>query len=249
MSETISYIDANKERFLSELFDFLKIPSISSDPNFNADTKNASVWLADNFKNSGINDVTIFETEGHPIVFAQNLDAGESAPTILIYGHYDVQPVDPLELWHSEPFKPEIRDGKIFGRGTADDKGQLFTHVKAVESILKTQGKLPANIKFLIEGEEEAGSNHLDDFILTHTDLLKCDTVIISDTEWFAEGLPSICYSLKGLSYIEITITGPNRDLHSGTFGGGVDNPIIVLSKMIARFKDEYGRITIPGFL
>lgn len=244
----INYLNNNKENFLKELFDFLRIPSISDVSEHDGDTKRCSVWLAEHLKYIGMPKVEIFETEGHPIVYAENLEAGADKPTVLIYGHYDVQPVDPLELWTTKPFEPEIRDGKIYARGSSDDKGQIFMHVKAVESYLKSGEKLPVNIKFLIEGEEEAGSNHLDDFILTHTDLLKCDTVMISDTEWFADGVPSICYSLRGIAFVEITVTGPNRDLHSGTFGGAVDNPIIVLSKMISGLKDDYGRITIPGF-
>ncbi len=244
----INYLNNHKEDFLKELFDFLRIPSISSESYHDNDTKACSEWLADHLKNIGMPRVEIFPTEGHPIVYAENLDAGKDKPTILIYGHYDVQPVDPLELWTTKPFEPEIRNGKIFARGSSDDKGQVFMHVKAIEAYLKSGQQLPLNIKLLIEGEEEAGSNHLDDFILTHQELLSCDTVMISDTEWFAEGVPSLCYSLRGIVYTEITVTGPNRDLHSGTFGGAVDNPIMVLSKMIAGLRDEYGRITIPGF-
>jgi acetylornithine deacetylase/succinyl-diaminopimelate desuccinylase-like protein len=248
MNEVLSFIDQNKDQFLAELVEFLKIPSISSVAEYNEFTHKAAEWLADNFRNAGIADVKLYETEGHPIIFAQDLTAGAGAPTILVYGHYDVQPVDPLELWDSPPFEPVIKNGKIFARGTADDKGQAFMHVKAYEAYKKVKGSLPVNIKFLIEGEEEAGSNHLDEFIVNNTELLKCDTVIVSDTEWFAEGMPSICYSLRGISYLEITVTGPNRDLHSGTFGGGVDNPLNVLCSMVASMKDSYGRVTIPGF-
>lgn len=244
----INYLNSNKEIFLNELFEFLRIPSISSESDHDNDTKECSIWLANNLKNIGMPRVEIFPTEGHPIVYAENLNAGKDKPTVLIYGHYDVQPVDPLELWTTKPFEPEIRNGKIFARGSSDDKGQVFMHVKAIESFLKSGQELPINIKLLIEGEEEAGSNHLDDFILTHQDLLSCDTVMISDTEWFADGVPSLCYSLRGIVYTEITVTGPNRDLHSGTFGGAVDNPIMVLTKMIASLRDDYGRITIPGF-
>jgi acetylornithine deacetylase/succinyl-diaminopimelate desuccinylase-like protein len=248
MKDVLNFIESNRDRYLDELFDFLRIPSISSVESHNDDTKKCAVWLSENFKQAGLADVRIFETEGHPIVFAQNLDAGASAPTILIYGHYDVQPVDPLDLWDAPPFEPVIKNGKIYGRGTSDDKGQVFMHVKAVEAFLKVQGNLPVNVKFLIEGEEEAGSNHLEEFIEKNTDLLKCDTVMVSDTEWFADGMPSICYSLRGISFLEITLTGPNRDLHSGTFGGGVDNPLNALCWMVSMMKDRYGRITIPGF-
>lgn len=248
MNEVLNYIRANKERYLNELMDFLRIPSISSLNENKEDVLRAANWLADNIKASGLSNVTIYPTDGHPIVYAENLEAGVNAPTVLFYGHYDVQPVDPLDLWETSPFEPFIKNGKIVGRGTSDDKGQLFLHVKAVEAYMKTIGKLPINIKFIFEGEEEAGSNHLDGFIESHTELLKCDTVMVSDTEWFAPGLPSICYSLRGLSYIEVKITGPIRDLHSGTYGGGVDNPIHVLCDIIARLKDKYGHVAVPGF-
>lgn len=248
MSDYINYIETNRDRFFSELTEFLRIPSISSQSEHNADTRRAAEWAAENLRQAGIPKVELHETAGHPVVYAEDLRAGADARTVLVYGHYDVQPVDPLELWTSPPFEPVVNNGKIYARGSSDDKGQVFAHIKAVESILKTSGKLPVNIKFMIEGEEECGSNHLDEFIGKNIDMLKCDTVMVSDTEWFAEGLPSICYSLRGLSYIEITVTGPNRDLHSGTYGGAVDNPINVLCDMISQLKDKYGRITIPGF-
>lgn len=248
MDRILSYIESNKKKHLDELIEFLKIPSISSVADNALDVRECALWLRDSIKQSGIEDCRLMETQGHPIVFAQWLEAGKDAPTVLIYGHYDVQPVDPLELWKSKPFEPAIRDGKIYGRGTSDDKGQLFTHLKAIETHFSIHGRLPVNLKLLIEGEEECGSSNLEDFITQNKELLKCDTVMISDTEWFADGLPSICYSLRGISYIELTVTGPNRDLHSGTFGGAVDNPIQVLSSLIHKLKDEYGRITIPGF-
>ncbi|MBX3043980.1 MAG: dipeptidase [Candidatus Kapabacteria bacterium] len=248
MDRVLSYIEANKERHLAELFDFLKIPSVSSVPDNALHVRECALWLVDHIKNIGIENCRLMETPGHPIVYGEWLSAGNDAPTVLVYGHYDVQPVDPLELWKSKPFDPTIKDGKIFGRGTSDDKGQVFTHLKAIETHLAIHGKLPVNIKLLIEGEEECGSSHLEDFIKENKDLLNCDTVLISDTEWFSDGLPSICYSLRGISYIEVFVTGPNRDLHSGTYGGAVDNPIQVLAEMIASLKDSYGRITIPGF-
>lgn len=248
MSDLNNYIETNKDRFFSELTDFLRIPSISSQSEHNADTRRAAEWVAENLRQAGMPKVELHETAGHPVVYAEDLRAGADARTVLVYGHYDVQPVDPLELWTSPPFEPVVNNGKVYARGSSDDKGQVFAHIKAVESILKTSGKLPVNIKFMIEGEEECGSNHLDEFIGQNIEMLKCDTVMVSDTEWFAEGLPSICYSLRGLSYIEITVTGPNRDLHSGTYGGAVDNPINVLCDMISQLKDKYGRITIPGF-
>lgn len=242
------YFEKNKVNFLNQLIEFLKIPSISSEPQHKDDIRRCAEWLYNNIKNSGIDNVRIIETEGHPIVYAENLEAGEDKPTILFYGHYDVQPVDPLELWNSNPFEPVINNGKLFARGSSDDKGQVFMHIKSIESYLKSNNKLPLNIKFLIEGEEEAGSNHLDEFIYKNKELLQCDCVLISDTEWFSDNVPSLCYSLRGIAYFEVTITGPNRDLHSGTFGGAVDNPIMILSKMISKLKDEYGRITIPDF-
>jgi len=242
------YFEKNKDNFLNQLIEFLKIPSISSEPQHKDDIRRCAEWLYNNIKNSGIDNVRIIETEGHPIVYAENLEAGEDKPTILFYGHYDVQPVDPLELWNSNPFEPVINNGKLFARGSSDDKGQVFMHIKSIESYLKSNNKLPLNIKFLIEGEEEAGSNHLDEFIYKNKELLQCDCVLISDTEWFSDNVPSLCYSLRGIAYFEVTITGPNRDLHSGTFGGAVDNPIMILSKMISKLKDEYGRITIPDF-
>jgi len=242
------YFEKNKDNFINQLIEFLKIPSISSEPQHKDDIRRCAEWLYNNIKNSGIDNVRIIETEGHPIVYAENLEAGEDKPTILFYGHYDVQPVDPLELWNSNPFEPVINNGKLFARGSSDDKGQVFMHIKSIESYLKSNNKLPLNIKFLIEGEEEAGSNHLDEFIYKNKELLQCDSVLISDTEWFSDNVPSLCYSLRGIAYFEVTITGPNRDLHSGTFGGAVDNPIMILSKMISKLKDEYGRITIPDF-
>lgn len=247
MKEILQSIENNKDKHLEELIEFLRIPSISSDSSYDKDTEKCARWLSDHFTNIGL-DSKIFETEGHPVVYAENKDAGEKAKTIMIYGHYDVQPVDPIDLWDNDPFDPKVIDGMLYGRGTADDKGQLFTHVKSVEEIIKKEGKLPVNIKFIIEGEEEAGSSHLDGFIKKHKDMLACDVVLISDTEWFAEGMPTICYGLRGISFIEIELVGPNRDLHSGSFGGAVDNPANVLAWLISQLKDNYGRITIPGF-
>ncbi|MFH1049706.1 MAG: dipeptidase [bacterium] len=248
MENYIDFIESNQDKHLAELIEFLKIPSISSDSEHNGDMKRCSEWLCSNIQEIGISKSRIIPTDGHPIVYGEWLEAGPDKPTVLIYGHYDVQPVDPLELWDSPPFEPTIKDGKIFARGSADDKGQVFTHIKAIESHFKTNGKLPCNVKLLIEGEEEAGSSHLEDFILQNKDLLACDVVLISDTEWFAEGMPTICYGLRGISFFEMTLTGPNRDLHSGSFGGAIDNPANVLCNIISKLKDEYGRITIPGF-
>ena len=248
MENVVKFLDENRDFHLNQLIEFLKYESISSDPAYDDKTRLTANWLVEHLKSTGFDNARLFETEGHPIVYAEDLEAGNDKPTVLIYGHYDIQPVDPLDLWETSPFEPTIRNGKLYARGSSDDKGQVFAHVKALEALKKINGKLPVNVKLLIEGEEEAGSNHLDDFIIKNTELLKCDTILISDTEWFADGMPSLCYSLRGISYIEITVTGPNRDLHSGTYGGAVDNPITVLANMISRLKDNYNRVTIPGF-
>ncbi|GAB1431004.1 dipeptidase [Ignavibacteria bacterium] len=241
------YLEENYDRFLAELFEFLSIPSVSAAPEHNADTRRCAEWLAAHINGIGIKAET-HETAGHPIVYGEWNGAGADAPTVLFYGHYDVQPVDPLDLWTNPPFGPVIRDGNIYARGATDDKGQVFLHIKALEAHLKTTGSLPVNVKLLIEGEEEVGSNNLERFIAENTDTLLCDCVLISDTPIFAPGIPSLVYGLRGLCYMEVTVTGPNRDLHSGAFGGAVENPINALCAMIARLKDAYGRITIPGF-
>lgn len=248
MDEVFNYIDSNKEKFLKELIEFLKIRSISSLPDYSNDVKVAAEYVVEALKNAGIEKVELIPTKGHPIIYAENLDAGPDLPTVLIYGHYDVQPVDPIEKWKIDPFEPTVQNGNIYARGASDDKGQLYVHIKAIEAIMKNDGKLPVNVKFLIEGEEEAGSSNLDRFIYDKSHMLACDAALVSDTEWFAEGYPSICYSLRGIAYFEMTVQGANEDLHSGTYGGAVDNPLNVLCWMIAAMKDRYGRLTIPGF-
>jgi acetylornithine deacetylase/succinyl-diaminopimelate desuccinylase-like protein len=248
MDNILNFISDNESRYLDELVQFLRIPSISSSSTNKNDMIQAAEWLRDNIIESGVTETEIIPTEGHPIVYAEWLHAGPTAPTLLVYGHYDVQPVDPLNLWDSPPFEPVIKNNKIWARGCADDKGQLLTHVKSVEAFLKNNIPLPINIKFLFEGEEEANENHLGEFIINNKEKLKCDTVLVSDTEWYAEGLPSICYSLRGISFVELTVHGPKRDLHSGSYGGAVDNPLNVLCWMITQMKDQYGRIRIPGF-
>ena len=247
MDKVMSYIENGKERFLDELITFLKIPSISGSSEYNKETRRAAEWLADHLIEIGLDDTSIIETKGHPIVYSEWTELPNS-PTVLIYGHYDVQPVDPLELWKTKPFEPVIKNGKIWGRGTSDDKGQLFAHLKALEAIIKEFGELPLNVKLLIEGEEEAGSSHLEEFIHENKEKLKADVVLISDTEWFADGLPSICYALRGISFVEVKVTGPEKDLHSGTYGGAVDNPVNVLCNMISKLKSSAGQIMIPGF-
>lgn len=242
-----TYFEQNHDRFLEELMMFLRFPSISTKASSKPDIIDCANWLVRNMNDAGI-ESKIIETESNPLVYGQWLGAGADAPTVLVYGHYDVQPEDPIDLWHSKPFEPEIRNGKIWGRGTADDKGQVFTHIKAAEAHLKTFGKLPVNLKFIIEGEEESGGEAIEAFLYNHADQISCDTVMISDTEWFAQGLPSITYSLRGIAVVQLNVWGPNRDLHSGTYGGAVANPVNELCKIIAAMHDENGKITIPGF-
>ncbi len=242
------FIDDNRERMLDELKELLSIPSISTEHSNAKDVQICAEWIADHCKSIGMKRTEIYPTKGHPIVYSEWLEAGEDAPTVLFYGHYDVQPVDPLNLWTNPPFEPVFRDGKVYARGATDDKGQVFLHLKAIEALFKENGSLPVNVKLLIEGEEEIGSPNLSPFIREHKEMLRCDTVLISDTPIFAPGLPSLVYGLRGLCYMEVELTGPNRDLHSGTFGGAVDNPINALANVIAQLKDGYGRIRIPGF-
>ena len=246
MDKVIEHLRSNRENYLDELKQFLSIPSVSTDPD-NAPIQKCAKWLADHLEQIGFKKVEIFTTPGHPIVYAEWLEAA-GKPTVLFYGHYDVQPVDPINLWTTPPFEPTIRDNKIFARGACDDKGQVFINLKAIEAHLKVNGSLPVNIKLLIEGEEEIGSPSLEPFIQKNKDLLKSDLVLISDTSMFADGIPSITYGLRGLCYMEVLVTGPNRDLHSGVYGGAVENPINALASIVAKLKDESGRVTIPGF-
>ena len=247
MQEITTYIQNNKEKFIEELKDFLRIQSISTLPEHKEAINNAAEFVARKLKAAGISRVNIFKTEGHPIVYGEWLGA-PGKPTVLIYGHYDVQPVDPIELWNHPPFDPFVKDGKIFARGATDDKGQLYMHIKSVEAYFKTAGSLPLNVKFLIEGEEEIGSENLEKFINDNTELLKCNSVLISDTELYEAGIPTLTYGLRGLAYMEVELTGPLQDLHSGSFGGAVANPINVLAEIISRLHDKNGRITIPNF-
>ena len=247
MKEIIKYVKTNKKNYLAELKDYIRIPSISTLETHKGEIKKCSKFVASKLKDAGMEGVKIFPTEGHPLVYAEWMKA-PGKPTVLIYGHYDVQPVDPLELWKSDPFEPVIKGGKIWGRGADDNKGQNFVHIKSVEAYLKTKGELPVNVKFLIEGEEEIGSGSLEAFIKKNKKLLKCDTVLISDTSMYAPGIPTINYGLRGLCYMEIELTGPNRDLHSGSFGGGIANPINELAKLISKLQDKNGKITIPEF-
>ncbi|MDB9712477.1 dipeptidase [Flavobacteriaceae bacterium] len=252
MKEIKQFIQNNNDRILSELFDLLKIKSVSADSNFKNDVKEAALFLKNNFQKIGCDNVEVIETSGHPIVYADKI-ISKSAPTVLVYGHYDVQPADPIELWDNPPFDPIIKKtnthpkGAIYARGACDDKGQMFMHLKAFE-FMKKFDKLKCNIKFMIEGEEEVGSVNLEKFLNENIEKLSNDVILISDTGMIANDIPSITTGLRGLSYVEVEVTGPNRDLHSGLYGGAVANPINILSKMISSLHDEHNKITIPGF-
>ncbi|MEI8059100.1 MAG: dipeptidase, partial [Ferruginibacter sp.] len=240
------YQAQNKDRFLNELLDLLRIPSISAKSEHKADMLKCAEAVKSRLLEAGADKVEIYPTEGHPLVYGEKI-IDPSKPTVLVYGHYDVQPAEPLELWNSGPFEPVIIDGKIFARGSCDDKGQFYMHVKALETMVQTNS-LYTNIKFCIEGEEEVGSPNLGKFVAAHTELLKADCVLISDSSMISLDTPSIDIGVRGLSYIEVEVTGPNRDLHSGVYGGAVANPITMLAKMIASCHDENNHITIPGF-
>ena len=246
-ADLAQYLSTHEARIQRELFDFLRIPSVSARSEHDADTARAAEWTASSLRTAGLT-ATVHETAGHPVVVGEWRGAGPSAPTVLVYGHYDVQPAEPLELWTSPAFEPEIRDGKLFARGSVDDKGQLFLHIKALEAHLATRGRLPVNVLVLAEGEEEVGSEHLAPFIQEHAELLRCDAVIISDSAMFAPGLPSILSSLRGLAYFQIDVRGPAQDLHSGSYGGAVVNPAMALARILATLHDADGRIAIPGF-
>jgi acetylornithine deacetylase/succinyl-diaminopimelate desuccinylase-like protein len=252
MQTPSQYIIDNKQRFLDELFDLLRLPSISADPSFSDSVHKTADFVAESLRKAGADNVEICQTAGYPIVYADKI-IDPSLPTILVYGHYDVQPSAPDELWETPAFEPVIRkteihpEGAIFARGSCDDKGQMYMHVKAFEAMMKTNS-LSCNVKFMIEGEEEVGSGNLGPFCITNKEKLKADVVLISDTSMIANDIPSIDVGLRGLSYVEVEVTGPNRDLHSGVYGGAVANPINILAKMIASMHDENNHITIPGF-
>ncbi|WP_420631952.1 dipeptidase [Candidatus Leptofilum sp.] len=247
MSDPITYARAHQADYLAELIDFLRIPSISTQPERTDDTAVAAQWLADKMKQAGLENVEIITTQRHPLVYADWLHAGD-APTVLIYGHYDVQPAEPLELWDSPPFEPTVRDDYLYARGSSDDKGQAYIHAKAVEAILQSNGRLPVNVKFIVEGEEESGGESLEAFIPQNKAKLAADVALVSDTAMVSAQQPAIVYGLRGMCYAYIDIEGPKRDLHSGSFGGGINNPLNVLGHIIAKLKDEDGRILMPGF-
>ena len=246
------HIQENQDKYLKQLIELLKIPSISADPSYTADVRKAAVWVGDALEEAGCDNIEIIATLGHPIVYAEKI-LNADFPTVLVYGHYDVQPPDPIELWDSPPFEPVIKktpihpEGAIFARGACDDKGQMFMHIKAIEILLENN-KLDCNVKFMIEGEEEVGSDNLEKFIKENKEKLKSDIILISDTGIGNIKKPAITTGLRGLSYMEVMVQGPNRDLHSGLYGGTVANPINILSKMIASLHDEKNRIVIPGF-
>ena len=244
----LSYAVAHQQDQLEELKELLSIPSISAQPQHKGDMARAAQWLVDHLLVIGMQRAKVMPTAGHPVVYGEWMGAGKNQPTVLIYGHYDVQPADPFELWHSDPFKAEVRGQNLYARGASDDKGQIFMHLKAVEAYLKSAGRLPVNVKFIIEGEEEIGGPSLDPFVENNAKLLASSVAMISDTGQPSPDLPALTYALRGLCYMEMEVTGPQRDLHSGSFGGAVYNPIQALSEIIVRLKDEHGHILIPGF-
>ncbi len=240
------YLKSHEQSFQDDLCELLRIPSVSADSRHQGDIKKAAEWVAGQFRKLKF-DTEVVATAGHPIVFASSPPV-PGAPVVLVYGHYDVQPPDPLNEWKTPPFEPTVRDGNLYARGATDDKGQMLTHVKSAQAWVESQGKLPVQLKFLIEGEEEVGSDNLDKFIADNHERLKCDTIVISDTSQFAPGQPAITYGLRGIAYYELRLTGPKQDLHSGVFGGAVMNPAIALSKMLAALIDADGRVQVPGF-
>lgn len=242
----LEYLEARREESLDQLKDFLRIPSVSTDPLRTAEVRRAAEFVRDALRRAGLPRVEIVDTPGHPIVYAEDLRSG--GPTLLVYGHYDVQPEQPVELWESGPFEPTVRDGELYARGAADDKGQFWVHVKALEALLRTAGRLPCNVKVVVEGEEEIGGSHLGVFLEDRRDLLQAQAVVISDSPMFERGVPSLCYGLRGLSYMEIVVTGAATDLHSGSFGGAVANPAQALAAILTGLKDEANRVAIPGF-
>jgi acetylornithine deacetylase/succinyl-diaminopimelate desuccinylase-like protein len=247
MDAILAYIDQHRARFVQELATWVKIPAISSDPAHREDMVKNAEHLMKELESLGADRIELWKTKGHPAVFAEWLKA-PGKPTLLVYGHHDVQPVDPLNEWISPPFEPQVREGRMWGRGVVDDKGQVHIHVKAIEAFLKTVGKLPINLKFIVEGEEEIGSENLDELMRVKAKDLVADFVCVSDTAMFGRGIPSLCVGLRGLMYLEVKVEGPKVDLHSGSFGGGVANPVNVLARMIAKLHDDDGKITVPGF-
>jgi acetylornithine deacetylase/succinyl-diaminopimelate desuccinylase-like protein len=248
MEKVINYLKTNEQSFVDAWVDLLKIPSISADPAYQAEIEKGAKWCENRLNSLGLENVAVRQTVGCPVVYGDWLHAGADKPTVLIYGHYDVQPPDPIEGWTTPPFEPTIRDGKMYARGACDDKGQMLTHLMALEAHMKTNGKLPINVKVFIEGEEEAGTGATDKWVEQNQAKLACDAAVISDTAWHNENVPSICYGLRGICYIEVRVKGPNRDLHSGVYGGMLQNPLNAVAKIIAKLQDDDGVITIPAY-
>ena len=247
MMSVFDYAKENALRFREELHEFLRIPSVSTDAGYAEDVKRAANWLASNMRAAGL-DAKVIATRGHPLVYGEWLGAGADAPTVLVYGHYDVQPAAKEDGWDTEPFEPVERDGKIWARGATDDKGQVFAHVKAVEALLKAEGKLPVNVKFIIEGEEENGSQHITQYVADNLEQLAADVCVISDGSMPSITQPTIVYALRGISVMELRVTGPKQDLHSGMYGGSVYNPLLALAQIIARLYNDDGSVAVPGF-
>ncbi len=247
VQKAIAWASHHRQEHLAQLSALLAIPSISTDPDYQPEVLRAADWLAEHMRTIGLQAVDVFPSPGHPVVYGEWLGA-PGAPTLLVYGHYDVQPADPLELWHTDPFDPTVRGDDLYARGASDDKGQVFAHLKGIEALMQTVGRLPVNVKVMIEGEEEIGSVHFDRFVQAQKARLEADVVVISDTHMLAPDQPVLLYGLRGMAYMEIEVRGPDHDLHSGSFGGGVRNPANVLCQIVGALKDERGRITIPGF-
>jgi len=247
MDQPLAYVHVNKDRFLAELAELIAIPSVSTDPDRRDDMRRCAEWLVAHLRSLGMDGSRVISTGGHPIVYSEWCRA-QDAPILLLYGHYDVQPPDPLEQWTSPPFQASVRDGNLYGRGAMDDKGQLFTHFKAIEAYLRTAGRLPVNLKIVLEGEEESGGDSVSVFLADHKHLLEADLAVISDSAFFAEDVPSLCYGLRGNVYFQVDVQGPGRDLHSGLFGGSLHNPIQALSEILAQLHDREGRVAMDGF-
>src|SRR6201988_1207041 len=245
--ELNEYVERKHTEHLTDLYEFLRIPSVRAQANHKPDVERAAQWVADRLRRVGLDSVEIVPTKMHPVVYGQSLRA-PGKPTILFYGHYDVQPPEPLELWTSPAFEPTVRDGSLYGRGTADDKGQVHIHLRALDALRQTAGTLPINLKVIIEGEEEVGSENLWDYVNRNKAKLKADALVVSDTSMLAPGVPSITYGLRGLSYYQVDITGPAQDLHSGVFGGAVPNPLTILTELFAKLHDKNFHVTVPGF-
>jgi acetylornithine deacetylase/succinyl-diaminopimelate desuccinylase-like protein len=248
LQTALAYAESHREFFLNQLCDFLRLPSVSTLPEHRADIWQTADWLVHEMARIGLHKARIIETSGHPVAYGEWLEAGPEAPTVLVYGHYDVQPPDPIELWESPPFEPTFRDGKVYARGASDNKAQLFSQLKAVESLLAATGSLPVNVKFCLDGEEEIGSPSLESFVMANRELLAADSILISDGPMLRADQPTIDYALRGVVMAEIRVTGPKRDLHSGNYGGAIHNPAQAIAEIVAKLHDENGRVTIPGF-